>query len=108
MRGIQTSHHNFIKLTSRVKSLLSCTLICSNSYLLLDHVVFRISVLFGRDIIKKKDIFFIHAPTALKPKQLDKPSVDYIIQIYAVDAIGMTLFGLFVMGALSRRQKCTH
>ena len=70
MRGIQTSHHNFIKLTSRVKSLLSCTLICSNSYLLLDHVVFRILVLFGRDIIKKKDIFFIHAPTALKPETI--------------------------------------
>ena len=35
---------------------------------------------------------------------MDKISVDYIIQMYAADAIGMTRFGLFVIGALSRHQ----
>ena len=35
---------------------------------------------------------------------MDKLSVDYFIQIYAADAIGMTRFGLFVIGALSRHQ----
>ena len=29
-------------------------------------------------------------------------------QIYAADASGMTRFGLFVIGSLSRHQKCTH
>ena len=29
-------------------------------------------------------------------------------QIYAADASGVTRFGLFVIGSLSRHQKCTH
>ena len=36
---------------------------------------------------------------------MDKLSVGYFIQIYAADAIRMTRFGLFVIGALSRHQK---
>ena len=39
---------------------------------------------------------------------MDKLSVDYFIHKYAADASGMTHFGVFVIGALSRHQKCTN
>ena len=35
---------------------------------------------------------------------MDKLSADYFIKIYAADAIGMTRFRLFVIGALSQHQ----
>ena len=51
-------------------------------------------VLFRRDIRKKKRIFYPGADS-FKTRNLDKPSVDYIIQMYVADANGMTGFGLF-------------
>ena len=51
-------------------------------------------VLFRRDIRKKKRIFY-PGTDSFKTRNLDKPSVDYIIQIYVADANGMTRFGHF-------------
>ena len=51
-------------------------------------------VLFRRDIRKKKRIFY-PGTDSFKTRNLDKPSIDYIIQIYVADANGMTRFGLF-------------
>ena len=51
-------------------------------------------VLFRREIRKKKRIFY-PATDSFKTRNLDKPSADYIIQIYVADANGMTRLGLF-------------
>ena len=85
-------------------------LICSNSHLLVNHLVFRILVPFRRDIIKRKDLFFYSGTDSFKTRNMDKLSVDYYIYLdnYAADAIGMTRCGLLVIGALSRHQNCTN
>ena len=53
---------------------------------------------------KEKRSFFYSSTDSFKIRNMDKLSVDYFIQIYAADAIGMTRFRLFVIGALSRHQ----
>ena len=55
---------------------------------------------------KEKRSFFYSSTNSFKTRNMDKLSVDYFIQIYAADAIRMTRFGLFVIGALhvSRHQ----
>ena len=75
-------------------------LICSNSYLLVDHVVFCILVPFRRDIIKRK-IFFFQGPTVLTPGTWTNCRL-IILWRYVVQMLicGMTRFGLFVIGAL--------
>ena len=53
-------------------------LICSHSYLLVDHTVFKnILVPFRRDIIKRKDFFFYPGTDSFKPRNMDKRSADY-------------------------------
>ena len=54
---------------------------------------------------KEKRSFLYSGTDSFKTRTMDKLSVDYFIQIYAADAIRMTRFGLFVIGALSRYQK---
>ena len=61
-------------------------LICSNSYLLVDHVVFCILVPFRRDIIKRK-IFFFSGTDSLNTRNMDKLSVDYFMKIRGADAM---------------------
>ena len=61
-------------------------LICSNSYLLVDHVVFCILVPFRRDIIKRK-IFFFSGTDSLNTRNMDKLSVDYFMKICGADAM---------------------
>ena len=51
-------------------------LICSNSYLLVDHVVFCILVPFRRDIIKR-EIFFFSGTDSFNTLNVDKLSVDF-------------------------------
>ena len=55
---------------------------------------------------KEKRDFFYSGTDSFNIR--NKPSVDYNIQIYAADASGMTHFGLFFIGSLSRHQKFTH
>ena len=77
-------------------------LICPHSYL---------SVLLRRDIRKKIRIFYA-GTYSFKTRNLDKPLVDYIIQIYVADANRMTHFKLFgsrfLISSLPRPPKCTH
>ena len=55
----------------------------SHSYLSVHHAVFEnILVPFRRDIIKRKENFFLYPGTdSFKIGNMDKPSADYIIQI---------------------------
>ena len=81
-------------------------LICSHSYLSVDHAVFlNTLVLFRRHIRKRKEIF--SGTDSFKIR--NKPSVDYNIQIYAADASGMTRLLDYsgVIGS-SSRQKNVH
>ena len=61
-------------------------LICSNSYLLVNHVVFCILVPFRRDIIKRK-IFFFSGTDSFNTRNMDKLSLDYFVKICAADAM---------------------
>ena len=61
-------------------------LICSNSYLLVDHVVFCILVPFRRDIIKR-EIFFFSGTDSFNTLNMDKLSVDYFMKICGADAM---------------------
>ena len=75
--------------------LLSCMLICPHSYLSVDHAVFfcfffNTLVFFRRDIRKKKGIFY-PGTNSFKTRNLDKPSVDYIIAGFPRARVGKSL-----------------
>ena len=61
-------------------------LICPHSYLSVDHAVFFNTDLgiFQERYQKEKGNFYPGTDT-FKTRNLDKPSVDYIIQIYVAD-----------------------
>ena len=74
------------------------------------HAVFE-NILIGtvQERYHKEKIEFFYADTdSFKTRNMDKPSADCIIQVFAANASGMTRFELFVIGSLSRHQKCTH
>ena len=56
----------------------------SHSYLSVHHTVFEnILVPFRRDIIKRKENFFYPGTDSFRPRNMDKPSADFIrIRMY--------------------------
>ena len=83
-------------------------LICSNSYLLLDHVVFLHLGTVQERYHKEKRSFFYSGTESFKTWNMDKLSVYYFIQIYAADAIGMTRFGVFVSTPKMYKLRCLY
>ena len=75
---------------------------------MVDHVVFLHLGTVQKRYRKEKRSLFFSDTESFETRNMDKLSVDYFIQIYAADAIGVTRFGVFVIGALFRHQNCTN
>ena len=82
--------------------------ICSNSYLLEDHVVLLYLGTVQERYHKEKRSFFYSGTESFKTWNMDKLSVYCFIQIYAADAIGMTRFGVFVSTPKMYKLRCLY
>jgi len=68
-------------------------LICSHSYLSVDHAVFlNILVPFRRDIIKRKENFFYPGTDSFKTRNMDEPSADYTDTDVSASSSGASFF----------------